>query len=154
MTRNESVDRERVNRLMMAALDGEISPDERSELEGILERNPEIRREWEMMSRVKEVTGAMTYDRPPEEVWDRYWTSVYNRMERGVGWVFVSLGTVVLLAYGAWKWFETLWGEAGLPWFVKVAIMAVAVGFLVLAVSVIREKLFAYRRDPYKEIER
>lgn len=154
MTRNESVDRERVNRLMMAALDGEISPDERRELEGTLERNPEIRREWEMMSRLKEVTGAMTYKQPPEEVWDRYWTSVFNRIERGIGWILISLGSVVLLTYGAWKWLEALWGEAGLPLFVKLAIMAVAVGLLVLAVSVIREKLFTYRRDPYKEIER
>jgi len=139
---------------MMAALDGEISPDERRELEGTLERNPEIRREWEMMSRLKEVTGAMTYKQAPEEVWDRYWTSVFNRIERGIAWILVSVGSVVLLAYGAWKWLEVLWGDAGLPMLVKLAVMAVAVGLLVLAVSVIREKLFTYRRDPYKEIER
>jgi ferric-dicitrate binding protein FerR (iron transport regulator) len=154
VTRSDAVDRERVNWLMMAALDGEISSDERRELEGVLERSPEIRREWETMRRVKEVTGAMTYNRPPEEVWDRYWTSVYNRIERGIGWILVSLGTVVLLAWGVWKWLEALWGDAGLPPFVKVAIMTAAVGLLILAVSVIREKMFAYRRDPYKEIER
>ena len=154
MTRNDSVDRERVNRLMMAALDGEISSDERSELESLLEQNPEIRREWETMRRVKEVTGAMTYKQPPEEIWDRYWTSVYNRVERGVGWILVSLGAVVVLTYGTWKWLETLWGDAALPLFVKLAILTVAAGFLLLAVSVIREKLFTYRRDPYKEIER
>jgi ferric-dicitrate binding protein FerR (iron transport regulator) len=154
VTRNDAVDRERVNRLMMAALDGEISSDERRELDGVLERHPEIRREWEMMGRLKEVTGAMTYQQPPEEVWDRYWTGVYNRIERGIGWVLVSVGAVVVAAYGAWKWLEVIWGEAGLPLFVKLAIMTLAVGLLVLAVSVIREKLFTFRRDPYKEIER
>jgi hypothetical protein len=154
VTRDEAVDRERVNRLMMAALDGEISSDERRELDGVLERYPEIRREWEMMGRLKEVTGAMTYKKPPEEVWDRYWTGVYNRIERGIGWILVSLGAVVVGAYGAWKWLEAIWGEAGLPLFVKIAIMTLAVGLLVLAFSVIREKLFTHRRDPYKEIER
>jgi ferric-dicitrate binding protein FerR (iron transport regulator) len=148
------VDRERVNRLMMAALDGEISAEERREMESVLEAHPEVRREYEVMSRVKEVTGAMKYKQPPEEVWDRYWTTVYNRMERGIGWVLVSIGAVVLLAFGAWKWLEALWGDAELPLFIKLSIMAVAVGLLVLAASVIREKLFVYRRDPYKEIER
>jgi ferric-dicitrate binding protein FerR (iron transport regulator) len=154
VTRKEYLDRERVNRLMMAALDGEVSADERRELTGILDANPEVRREYEMMSRVKEVTGTMTYKQPPEEVWDRYWTTVYNRVERGVAWILVSVGAVVVLTYGAWKWLEALWGDAGLPLFVKFAILTLAVGFLILAASVIREKLFAYRRDPYKEIER
>ena len=154
MTPKESIDRERVNRLMMAALDGEIAPDERRELEASIERDPEIRGEWERMSRVKEVTGAMTYREPPEEVWGQYWTSVYNRTERGLGWILVSVGTIILLSYGTWKWLESLWADAGLPLFLKLAIMAVVAGLIVLAFSVIREKLFTYRQDRYKEIER
>jgi hypothetical protein len=154
VTRNDETDRERVNRLMMAALDGEISPGERDELDRELERDPGLRREWEKLGRVKEVTGTMTYQRPPEEIWNRYWTSVYNRIERGVGWILVSLGAVVLLAWGAWKALEALWGDANLPLFVKAAILTGAVGLLLLAVSVIREKLFTYRRDPYREIQR
>ena len=39
MSGNENVDRERVNRLMMAALDGEISTDERADLDRVLERH-------------------------------------------------------------------------------------------------------------------
>jgi hypothetical protein len=154
VTRSDQVDRDRVNRLMMEALDGEISAAERGELDGILDAHPEIRKEDEMMSRVKEVTGTMTYTKPPEEVWDRYWTSVYNQFERGVGWILVSIGTVVVATYGAWKWLEAVWGEAGLPWIVRLGIIAVAAGLFVLAVSVIREKLFTHRHDPYKEIER
>jgi hypothetical protein len=154
VTRNESVDRERVNRLMMAAVDGEISTDEQRELDAVVAANPEIRREYEMMRRVKEVTVSMTYDKPPEEVWDRYWTAVYNRVERGIGWILVSVGVVVVGIYGVWKWVEAIWGETGLPLFVRLAILTLAAGLLVLAVSVVREKFFTYRRDPYKEIQR
>lgn len=154
MTRSDPVDREGVNRLMMASLDGEISGDEQRELDAILEAHPEIRKEYQMMSRVKEVTGAMTYDSPPEEVWDRYWTSVYNKFERGVGWILISIGTAVLLAYGSWRWLETVWGDTGLPLFIRIAILSVAAGLFVLTISVIREKLFTRKHDPYKEIER
>jgi len=151
---NENVDRERVNRLMMAALDGEISTDERADLDRVLERHPEIRQEYRMMQRVKEVTGTMTYREPPEETWDRYWVSIYNRLERGIGWILISVGAVVLLSWGAWEVLGEIWGDTGIPLGVKLAIFTVAAGLLILAVSVVREKLFTYRRDPYKEIER
>lgn len=154
MSRNESIDRERVNRLMMAALDGEIAADEHRELDAILERDPAIREEWERMKRVKEATGTMTFREPPEEVWDQYWTSVYSRAERGIGWILLSVGSVVVAAYAAWHLLASIWGDTELPVFMKFAIFSIALGLIVLALSVIREKLFTHRRDTYKEIQR
>jgi ferric-dicitrate binding protein FerR (iron transport regulator) len=154
VTRGKPIDRERVNRLMMAALDGETTSDEWRELQGVLARDPEIREEWERMTRVKEVTGTMAYRDPPKEVWGRYWTSVYNRLERGAAWILVSIGAMVLLAYGAWEGLQAMWADATIHLFVKIAVMAVVVGLIVLLVSTIREKLFTRRHDPYKEIER
>ena len=154
MSPQDAVDPERARRLMMAALDGEISPEERRELDGMLETNSEIREEWEQMNRVKEVTSAMALREPPEEVWGEYWTSVYNRTERGIGWLLLSLGSIVLLGYGAWKWAEAVFRTEDLPLLPKVAILGVAFGLSVLVVSVIREKLFTKKHDPYKEVQR
>ena len=148
------IDRERAQQLMMAALDREISGEESRELELYLEKDPRLRDEWERMGMVKKVTSSMAFRDPPDEVWGEYWTAVYNRIERGIGWIFVSIGTVVLLAYGAWEVMQALYNDSDIPMFIKIAIISVAVGFLILAVSVIREKLFTRRSDPYKEIER
>ena len=63
-------------------------------------------------------------------------------------------GTIVVAAYGVWRWCEALWADAQVPLFLKLAIMAAAVGAIVLIVSVIREKLFTHRRDPYSEVQR
>jgi hypothetical protein len=139
---------------MMAALDGELSAAERTELDRSLARDPELKREWERLRRVKEVTDTMKLRRPPEEVWGTYWQSVYNRLERGFGWILVSVGTIVLLAFGLWEGVGALLDDAQLPAFVKVAIFAASFGLVVLLFSVIREKLFVRRRDPYREIER
>jgi hypothetical protein len=147
-------EKERARQLMMAALDGEISGEDRRELDRYLETDAGLRDEWETMGRVKEVTSSMAFREPPEEVWSEYWTSVYNRVERGIGWIFISIGAVVVLAYAAWEVVHAMFEDSDVPMFLKVAILAIAVGFLVLAVSVIREKLFTRRRDPYKEIER
>lgn len=150
----DPLDRERVNYLMMAALDGELAADEQREWQALLEANPEIEREFATMARVKEVTGSMSYRNPPEEVWDGYWRSIYNRLERGVGWILFSVGAALLLGFAAWKWVEMVWGDGDVPLLIKLAILAVAGGLLVVACSVVREKLFTRRHDPYREIQR
>jgi hypothetical protein len=123
----ESGARERLRHLMMAALDQEIDPDRRA---------------------------TMALRKPPEEVWSSYWTSVYNRAERGLGWILASVGAIVLLSYGLWKAFWGIVEDTGMPSFLKLAILAVIVGGAVLLVSVVREKLFTRTRDPYKEVQR
>ncbi len=154
MSPRDSDDAQRARRLMMAALDGESTPEERRELDRMLETNSEFREEWKQLNRVKEVTSAMALREPPEEIWEEYWTSVYNRTERGIGWLLLSLGSIVLLGYGAWKWVEAVFQTEELPLLPKVAILGVAFGLSILVVSVIREKLFTKKHDAYKEVQR
>jgi len=147
-------DLERMRELMMAALDGEISAPDRHELELGLEADAELRKEWQEMTQVKEATRELGLREPPEEIWGVYWTSVYNRLERSVGWVLVSLGAIVLTSFGIWKWIESLIADSSLPWLIKLAVASLVTGFTILVVSVVREKLFPGRRDPYEEVER
>jgi len=147
-------DREKLRALMMAALDGEISAAETEVLERGLAADEELFREWKGLRRVKEVTADMGFRKPPEEVWGRYWTSVYNRTERGLGWILASLGAIVLVGYAAWEIVGRLLADTDLPWIIKLAVFAVALGSIILLISVAREKFFTWRRDPYKEIER
>jgi anti-sigma factor RsiW len=134
---HDPLDRERAQALMMAALDGEITPDGQRELDALLATFPELGAEWRRLVRVKEVTDAMTLHDVPQEVWDRYWTSVYRRTECGLAWILISAGAIVLAAY-----------------WLRFAFVAVALGAVILLVSVVRERLFMHRRDPYKEIVR
>ena len=145
---------ERARQLMMAALDDELAAGERRELDGLLAELPELRSEWERLHEVKEVTGTMILRRPPEETWELYFESVYNRAERGFAWILLSLGTIVVTAWALWIGLEELWGAADLPIYVKIGIYAILLGSAVLLLSVIREKLFVRRTDPYKEIQR
>jgi len=145
---------ERARHLMMAALDGELGPEDRAELESLLSADPSLHEEWERLGKVKEVTGTMGYTEPPEEVWETYWVSVYNRVERGAGWILLSLGALVVAGYGLWKGLTDLLADTGLPAFVKIAIFVAALGGLILLLSVAREKLFTRVRDPYREVKR
>lgn len=145
---------ERVRQLLVSGLDGELNADEREELERLLSADSELRHEWNRLARVKEVTQSMAIRKPPDEVWEDYWASVYSRLERGVGWILVSVGGIVLISYGAWQGVRALIADADMPLFLKGAILATTVGVVVLFVSVLREKLFVRTRDPYKDVKR
>jgi len=138
----------------MSGLDGELSAEEREELERLLEADSRLREEWDRLSRLKEVTQSMALRKPPDEVWEDYWASVYSRLERGVGWILVSVGGIVLVSYGAWQGVQSLIADTDMPWFLKGAILAVTIGLVVLFVSVLGEKLFTWSRDPYKDVQR
>ncbi|MDZ4730115.1 MAG: hypothetical protein SH820_09260 [Xanthomonadales bacterium] len=148
------VEMERVRGLMMAALDNECSAAERQALQQALQQNPELQREWRELQRVKEVTTMMSVRKPPEEVWSSYWAQVYARNERKVAWILVSVGAVILLSWGLWQGVLQVLAELDMPDFIKLAIGALSVGTVILAVSVVREKLFVNKHDPYKDIER
>ena len=155
MTHHDSTDREHVQRLMMAAFDGEISAAEQRELDALIAGRPDIAHEWQRFTRLKEVTAGMSLRRPPEETWDRYWHSTYRRAERGLGWLLVSIGAIILGGYGAWHAVEVFFDASSEPLGIRIAIAALTIGLVILAVSVVREKIFTNRRDPYqKEIIR
>ncbi len=139
---------------MMTVLDGECSEDERRRLDELLAGDTTLREEWQELQRVKEATNIMSINKPPDEVWDKYWGSVYAKLERGIAWILVSIGAIVLLSYGIWQAIQELMADASIPGFIKLAIAAVAIGGAILAVSVIREKWFVMKSDKYKDIQR
>lgn len=146
--------RERARHLMMAALDGELAQADRAELDRLLAADDGLREEWDKLQKVKEVTDTMGYSKPPEEIWDRYWGSVYNRAERSLGWILVSLGSLVLVTWGVWHWIQALVADTNTPVAIRLALVVLIVGGLVLLVSVIREKLHTHKSQRYKEVQR
>ena len=91
---------------------------------------------------------------PPDEVWDSYWTSVYNKLERGIAWILVSVGTVILSGWAGWEVIQAIAQDSDIPTFAKVSMLAVLVGLVILFVSVLREKLRVRAKDPFKEVQR
>ena len=154
MTAEKTQRLERARQLMMAALDDELARGEREELDRLLAEDASLRSEWDRLHEVKEVTNVMSLRRPPEETWEQYFESVYNRAERGFAWILLSMGAIVLTGWALWVGLEELWGTTEMPMYVKIAIYATLLGLAVLLLSVIREKLFVRRTDPYKEIQR
>jgi hypothetical protein len=144
----------RFRMLLMAAVDGELSAEDEREFKKFLSISPDCQREWEEYRKLKEATMQLKFTQPSEEVWDRYWLNVYNRIERGLGWILTSIGAMIVLFYGAFKAVKSIIADPKLEWFMKAGILAVLGGLVILLISVLREKLMTRKTDKYKEIQR
>lgn len=155
MTGNEGMDLDRAHALMMAVLDGENTDAERRELETLLAGHHELAAEWARLRRVREVTATMQLRQPPEEIWDRYRASVLHRTERSIAWLLVLSGGSVLGGWVLWNWLGSLMADTGIPFVIRIAIVALVIGLLILLLSVARERWSLHRRDPYsREVTR
>lgn len=144
---------DRTRALLMAAIDDELTPEDRRELEGLAAQLPAVREEWDRLAKVKSVTQTMTWKEPAVETWDRYWGNVYNRTERKIAWLLVLGGALVLSGWALWEtvpaWFSSIWEDESMPIAVRIATVTAALGGLLLVVSVVREQLTIKRTDPY-----
>lgn len=138
----------------MKSLDGEITPEEQRLLDQHLEECASCRREMESFKKLKQETGAMKEHLIPDLAWEDYWHRLYNRLERGLSWILISLGAVILLVYGGYQAVTEIIQTTDMPVVVKWGMLALMAGIALLLVSVIREKLLLRKHDKYKEVRR
>jgi predicted anti-sigma-YlaC factor YlaD len=148
------MDHEKLKELVSSYLDGELGQEEREIVERHLEECSECRQACQEMGELGEVMGKMTFREPPKEVWKVYTESVYNRLERGIGWILVSIGAMIILFFAGYQALKGIVLDPGLPLVVKGGILCGLGGVVVLLVSLIRERLFVNKRERYKEIEK
>jgi hypothetical protein len=142
-------------RIMLSGyIDGELTDEEKIDVENHLKSCNECRAELDAFQKLKEVTGAMKYADVPEHVWENYWRGIYRRVERGFGWILLSIGIIILLGFLCYHLVSDFFLNPTEPLLLKFAIGAGGLGLIILLVSTIRERLFAYNRDRYKEIQR
>lgn len=140
--------------MLAGYVDGELPENERLAFEKELADNPELRAELEEFMKLKELTGILTYADLPDEVWENYWQSLYKKLERGFGWILFSIGAIVLLFFGLFQFLSELYYSPTTPIIVKISVTALLLGAIILLVSFSRERLFAYKRDRYKEVNK
>ena len=145
---------ENIKELMMGYLDDEISNEERKIFEEHLIQCEDCTSELEEYKKLKEVTDTMQLTEPEDKVWKAYWSGIYNRIERGTGWILFSIGVIILMCYGGYKVVEEIIADPKIGVFVKIAIFAIIGGFSILLVSVMRERLYFWKKDRYRLVRR
>jgi len=140
--------------LMMGYLDNELSDEQRRQFEEHLAGCSECKDELKEFRKLKAITDEVTLVEPEDRIWQDYWDGIYNRIERSVGWIVFSVAAILLTIYGGFKLIEELIKDATIGMLLKAGLLALIVGLAILFVSVLREKLYFWQRDRYKDVRR
>ena len=140
--------------LMMGYLDDELEPGQKKAFEEHLASCPECKSELEEFKRLKQITDEVSLVEPEDKIWEQYWSGVYNRIERGLGWILFSLAAILLLIYGGFKAIEEIIKDPTVDIILKAGLLVLIAGMAILLVSVLREKLYFRKKDRYKDVRR
>ncbi len=140
--------------LISGLLDGELEATEVERIRTHLRECAACALEYEELAEQRELTAGLQLSMPPAEAWERFHLGVYQRIERALGWVLLSLGLVLgggaLMVQGLQGWFS----DPAIPGLARWGLPAAGIGLLILLVSVAREKFFIRRNERYREVIR
>lgn len=139
---------------MMAYLDNELDEEQRRAFESHLASCADCTRDLAEFRRLKQMTDCVAFVEPEDRVWEQYWGNVYNRVERGTGWILFSVAAIALLLYGGFQLIEHLIVDPTLGALLKIGLLALLGGVVILFVSVLRERIYFWSRDRYKDVRR
>jgi len=145
---------EEIKPYLMSHLDGEIEPEKKKEIERHLTECESCRKEYQSFVKLKEETDKMKLADLSDQLWKGYWKGIYRRLERGAGWIFVSIGAIILLSFGVYQFFKEFLADPNVPLILKIGVSTLAFGVIVLLVSIVRERLFLFKTERYGEVER
>jgi len=153
MSARRPFDPEQDGPLLSAYVDGELDNEYRGLVATWIEDDTRAHQEVERLVRLKAFTDHLVLREAPREAWDGFHAKVYNRGERGLGWLLLIVGVAVVGGYGLLRLAVVLLAAA-IPVVVRLGVFIAGAGLLVLLVSVLRERLFTRKRDRYDDVVR
>ena len=140
--------------LLMGYLDDELDDEQKNSVRQHLASCPQCTAELEEFRKLKQITDQVTLAEPEDRIWQQYWSGVYNRAERGIGWIIFSISAILLLIYGGFKFIEELVKDPTVDIILKAGLIALIIGLAILFVSVLRERIYFRKKDRYKDVRR
>jgi len=140
--------------LMMAYLDGELDESQRKAFEEHLASCPACAQEMKEFTKLKQVTDSVTLVEPEDRLWEQYWGGVYNRIERNIGWTLFSVAGILLAIYAGFKAIEDLVRDPAVGLLLKIGLLVLIAGLAILFVSILRERIYFWSKDRYKDVRR
>ena len=140
--------------IMMGYLDNELSNEQRRQFEEHLTGCSECKAELKEFRKLKDITDEVTLVEPEDKIWQDYWSGVYNRIERRVGWIVFSISAILLAIYGGFKLIEEIITDSSVGILLKAGLLVLIAGLAILLVSVSRERLHIWQKDRYRNVRR
>jgi hypothetical protein len=136
--------------LMMGFIDGELDRDEEKRFKDHAYQCPSCAEELTKYQKLAALTDSLKLKEPADYEWERIYGSLTYKIESGFGWFMVIGGIVIVLAYLLYElimeWEVAAW--------LRVGIVMAFVGFAVLLVSALRQRIRIKKYERYETVKR
>ena len=145
---------EKYQKLMMGYMDDELTAKEREEFEKHLEECIHCKQEFARFRDLKELMDIASHQTPEDFFWDGYWACIYNKMERGLGWLFMMIGGLLFTVGAISIFLSQFIFNTEIHICLRIGLPIFVIGLTVLLVSVLRERIRIYKLERYKDVRR
>ena len=129
-------------------LDGELTQQDRQPVENHLRSCTMCRNLFEELAATKSATQGLDMEQLEDEDWKMMEARILERVGQGLGWSILLVWLVVTSAYGLYQ-YGTSPSE---PFFEKILVFSLFLGFGLLFLSVLSQRLREHRTDRYKGV--
>ena len=137
--------------LLMGLMDGELSPEESQDVNSHLIKCAACRHEYDELQKTSEKLNGMTFTEPLDKDIIGIWKAPYSRAGRNAGFILILGGWLLMMLFSIYQIFLIENNKDMIP---KIAFAGIIIGASILLISVIRERIKTYKKDPYKEVQR
>lgn len=147
---NRPDNHEQILGMLSAYLDGELTQADDQRVRLYVEQNEDARKALDEMRQLQQLTSGIRFASPSEETMDALEHRLTVRAPRGLGWVLVLSGFVSWLLYAAVVALRHLrW-----PTLPELLGGAVVAGFVLLFLSVLRQRWLERPHDRYRKVRK
>jgi anti-sigma factor RsiW len=135
--------------LLSGYLDGELTQGDAQRVRLHLEECPDCRRTLEEIRNIKEATMSTEFRLPPDDQWNEAPRSGASGMLRTFGWAIALAWFIGIVGYALWR--AATDAEDLLA---AVLVFGFWLGFLLLFLSVLIDRIKASKTDRYRKVEK
>jgi anti-sigma factor RsiW len=142
--------REDMERMISAYLDGELTQAEHQRVRILLEDSAEYRQVYDEMRKLQNITREMPLPNPSEDRITQIEQALAVQAPRRLGWLLILAGVAAWLIYALVMFIRNFHP----PTPAELIAGAIVIGFITLFISVLVQRIYEYPHDRYKGVKR
>ena len=149
MMMNNTNDCQHIEVLISGYLDGELTQQESQKVALHLTQCEECLATYQGLKDLQQAIGKISCQEIEHDKLDAIVNDLTSRRIEGLAWFSIIAGLVVLIVFSL----SSFWFDAGVAWYIKLAISFLWGGGIGLFVSVLRQRWISKKSDKYKKVK-
>jgi len=140
---------QQIEDMLSAYLDGELTQGESQRVRIHLENSVDAQEEFRQLQALKQVTSELAFSPPPDDRMDELQNRLSVKAPRQLGWILAVVGSIAWAIYATY-----LFVTSDMFWLRKSIIGSIAIGLLLVLVSIARQRMLELPHDRYRGVKR